>query len=172
MINDDHEFRDEFGAVKDDGDPESAEHFLGLQALRVYHEYQRQLWDPDILTRGHGDLSSEFYCLTFGSLGLMMSETRTKGSVYRSKNEGDDSYFGQKQYKAIKSAFSSNHQVKMWLFGTGMPLLFIKKKISEIAQKLNSGKKCKLLFNNCCHLLSLVIAGKGFFSGDFNGEMS
>ena len=155
MINDDHEFRDEFGSVKDDGDPESAEHFLGLQALRVYHEYQRQLWDPDILTRGHGDLSSEFYCLTFGSLGIMMSETRTKSSVYRCKNEGDDSYFGQKQYAAIKSAFSSNNQVKMWLFGTSMPLLFIKKKINEIAQKLNSGKMCVLSFNDC-HLLSFV----------------
>ena len=154
MINDDHEFRDEFGSVKVDGDPESAEHFLGLQALRVYHEYQRQLWDPDILTRGHGDLSSEFFCLTFGSLGIMMSETRTKNSVYRRKNEADDSYFGQKQYEAIKSAFSSNNQVKMWLFGTSMPLLFIKKRINEIAQKLNSGKLSFLTFSILCCIFS------------------
>ena len=69
----------------------------------------------------------------------MMCETRTKSSVYRCKNEADDSYFGQKEYEAIKSAFSSNNQVKMWLFGTSMPLLFIKKKINEIAQKLKSG---------------------------------
>ena len=85
----------------------------------------------------------------------MMSETRTKNSVYRCKNEGDDSYFGQKQYEAIKSAFSSNNQVKMWLFGTSMPLLFIKKRINEIAHKLHSGKKSKFPFNDC-HLFSFV----------------
>ena len=139
MICDDHEFRDNFGSVSCDSDSDSAEHFLGLQALRVYHEYQRQLWDPDILTKGHQDLASEFYCLTFGSLGIMMSETRTKNSVYKCNNEGDDTYFGKKQYEGIKSAFNSNHEVKMWLFATAMPLLFVRKKISHIAGKVDIG---------------------------------
>ena len=140
MICDDHEFRDQFGSVDTDSDPGSADFFLGLQALRVYHEYQRQLWDPDILTRGHRNLSSEFYSLTFGSLGIMMSETRTRNSVYQSNNVGDDTYFGRKQYEEIKSSFNSNSQVKMWLFATRMPLLFIKKKISDIAGKIVTGE--------------------------------
>ena len=140
MICDDHEFRDNFGSVKEDRDPGSAEFFLGLQALRVYHEYQRQLWDPNILTRGHANLANEFFCLTFGNFGIMMTETRTMRSVYYSQNLDDDTYFGKKQLEAIKAAFNSNSQVKMWCFCTTMPLLFIKKKLVELGNKIKPGE--------------------------------
>ena len=70
-----------------------------------------------------------------------MTETRTKNSVYKTNNEGDNTYFGKKQMEAIQSAFKSNHQVKMWCFASQMPLLFMKKKITELANKIHSGKK-------------------------------
>jgi phosphodiesterase/alkaline phosphatase D-like protein len=45
MIWDDHDVADDFGDRTDVTQPHSAEHFVASCGWRVFHEYQRQLWD-------------------------------------------------------------------------------------------------------------------------------
>ncbi len=133
MICDDHEFLDDLGAKESHSDPASKDYFLAKCALRVYHEYQRQLWDPDILKKDPKSLSHEGYSLIFGKLGLIMTESRTSKSLYKDKREeGDDSYYGHEQQQSIEKYFKTSTDISMWLFISPLPLIFIKRKLVEL----------------------------------------
>ncbi len=134
MICDDHEFLDDLGAQESNSDPKSKDYFLAKCALRVYHEYQRQLWDPEILKKDPESLQHEGYSLIFGKLGLIMTESRTSKSLYKEKRaENDESYFGQEQQQSIEKYFKTSTDISMWLFISPLPLLFIKRKLVELA---------------------------------------
>lgn len=134
MILDDHEIRDDFGDVADDSDPESKEFFLGSLAIQVFHEYQRQLWDPEILERDPSSLKSEYFALTLGPLGIIMMDSRTVWANNRSHREkSDTSYYGDHQVQSLRNSLATNEDVKMWLLVFTLPLFFVKKNHAKFA---------------------------------------
>ena len=135
MILDDHEVRDDFGLEPEDSNPESKEFFIAILAIQVYHEYQRQLWDPEALGKS-GSLLNEFYSVTFGPLGIMLTDFRTSQGLYRPRRQaGDKSYYGREQSDEQKRLLKSGNQ-RMWLVLTTLPLLFLKKKLYELLKDL------------------------------------
>ena len=135
MILDDHDVRDDFGSEPQDGDPDHKEYFLGHVALQVYHEYQRQLWDPDIMSK-RDSLYNEFYTITHGPLGIIMLDARMQTSCYKPKRDpGDDTYYGKEQTADFQRQFATNKDVRFWIIAASLPLMFLKKKINELAEK-------------------------------------
>ena len=132
MILDDHDIRDDFGGVPEDSDPDSAEFFLGHVAMRVFHEYQRALWDPDVINRDLSAMTSEFFALTFGPVGVMMLDSRTVWSINKSNREDEDlTYYGNPQMESVKSNFK-NSDIKFWIMVCPLPLIFLKKKLNDM----------------------------------------
>ncbi|KAK2166162.1 hypothetical protein LSH36_41g11018 [Paralvinella palmiformis] len=135
MILDDHDIRDDFGSEPQDGDPDHKEYFLGHIALQVYHEYQRQLWDPDVMSKRE-ELYNEFYCITHGPLGILMLDARMITSCYMPKRDpGDDTYYGKEQTADFRRQFAGNGEVRLWLIAASLPLMFLKRKINELAER-------------------------------------
>ncbi len=67
-----------------------------------------------------------------------MTEIRTVRSVYAARNVDDETYFGRAQMDAIRDAITSHADVRLWLFASTIPLLYMKRKIIEIVHALNS----------------------------------
>ena len=140
MILDDHEIRENYGMEPEDADPDSKEFFIAGIALQVYHEYQRQLWDPDTFAKSD-TLTSEFYSITFGRLGIIMLDSRLPQSYYRNRQTaGDNSYFGKDQYDKLLRLLtpSDDKQEVMWILVASLPLMFMKKKINDLIVAISS----------------------------------
>ncbi len=98
----------------------------------VYHEYQRQLWDPDVFSKSN-QLLSEYYSIFLGNLGIIMIDQRTTGGIYKSRREkGDDSLYGMDQINQFQADLDKFSDVKMLVICSTLPLFFIQKKMSEL----------------------------------------
>ncbi len=140
MILDDHEIRDNYGMEPEDADPDSKEFFIAGIALQVYHEYQRQLWDPDTFVKSD-TITSEFYSISLGRLGIIMLDSRLPQSHYRNRQAPDDiSYFGKDQYNKLLQLLtpSDGKEEVTWILVASLPLMFMKKKINDLIMATTS----------------------------------
>jgi hypothetical protein len=74
MIWDDHEVVDGFGDRTDVTQPNSAEHFVAGCGWRVFHEYQRQLWDAGA-ERAPAGAEEGFWC-RWGQIAALFLDVR------------------------------------------------------------------------------------------------
>ena len=103
--------------------------------LQVYHEYQRQLWDSEILSPEYtSGLKNEFFTVRFGPLSVAMVDARTPRAMYKHRRqEGDDSYYGCEQNSACKAMLDpdADTDTRMWLIGCALPLLFFTRRFNK-----------------------------------------
>ena len=133
MILDDHDVRDDFGLMPEDSEPDSVEFFLGTLAVRVYHEYGRQLWDPAAVVTPDDAFINEFFCLTFGPVGVIMLESRTVWSINKGRRQQDDvSFYGEPQMKSLFGCLHGHPEVNVWCVSYALPLIFLHQRITKI----------------------------------------
>jgi phosphodiesterase/alkaline phosphatase D-like protein len=127
MIWDDHEIRDDWGSLKSDKDPNSAEYYIGTLARRVFREYQRQLWDEfDPGTGTAADLEYHFHA--WGPIGLLLLDLRGGRSF---QTDPAKPYLGTRQWTDLRKALQ-NRRIRALLVGMSVPLVFLSSAISGV----------------------------------------
>lgn len=133
MILDDHEIRDDWGSGEFDKDKNSDEYYIGTLGRRAYREYQRQLWD-DFDTDSDPQSGIEHHFHSWGQIGVMFLDQRG-GRTF-----GYDSskpYLSQAQWNEVHAALGPGgtfDHVSALLVVTSVPLVYLTKRVGEIAQ--------------------------------------
>lgn len=129
MMWDDHDIRDDWGSREADWDPDSVDYFIGQQARRVFHEYQRQLWtDISVET----DPAAEHHLHRWGNVGLLMLDIRGGRSFHRSFNLP---FLGRQQWRDLQAAFSPKgyfSDIETLLVASSVPIVFLNPWITTI----------------------------------------
>jgi hypothetical protein len=70
----------------------------------VYQEYQRQLWDPDYLSK---NTTEEYHFHTYGSLGVLFLDQRGNKITVEGKQQIDNPMISAAQWKWIEDSFNT-----------------------------------------------------------------
>jgi hypothetical protein len=156
MVNDDHEFYDNYGQSHVDADPKSAEFRVGIEAFRVLCEFQRALFE-DFHVPGRPDLEGVItatnastdaliararaglhHAHSFGDLGVLFVESRVARAIGKTAKNTGAPMLGAAQWASVTAALGSGgilESVSVLVVATAVPLVFLGRPVTATARR-------------------------------------
>jgi PhoD-like phosphatase len=139
MLWDDHELFNDAGSNDQDRDPQSDNFKMAQIASKVYHSYQRQLWDD---VDENKDIDSESHFHVWGSFAVMFVDMRASRSIYY-KDEDAGLYIGKRQMARIREYLSDDGKfakARTLIAVTSMPTVYLGSGASSCVACINPMK--------------------------------
>lgn len=122
MMWDDHEIRDDWGSLPGDKNPNSQAYHIGTLARQVYREYQRQLWDDDVIPPA-GQLEDHYHA--WGDIGVLFVDQRGGRSF---ESDPARPYLSIQQWERIRRSLAPSGElgnVRALVVVSTVPLVYL-----------------------------------------------